>query len=167
MRLFKIILLAACFTAAGCEKNNDSVKESLENAIPDIQITSMGMIDQVGPFSSSDAIRVTFGGAVTRSEPGSIAAAWYDVPSGAAQPALMDSIYFDSWNTAASAANGNNSVETGLVPTTYPNTLAFTGNAVLKLAKLPPGKPYTLRLYARTADGKMATVAVSRFITIR
>jgi len=45
---------------------------------------------------------------------------------------------------------------------------AFLGafNLVLKLTKLTTGKSYTMIVYARTADGKVATFSVSKLITI-
>lgn len=166
----KIIYSAAgllCLAFAACTKDNDNVKAELEKALPTIEITSMGLLRQVGPFAQADAIQVTFGGAITKAEAGAFDLAWYDVPSSGAATRI-DSTHFDSWTVQASTATGNNSVTTTMLPTTYPNTQAFSGNLVLKLSKLPAGnKSYTLRLYARTKDNKMASVSVTRFITVK
>ncbi|MBN9299189.1 MAG: hypothetical protein J0I41_19465 [Filimonas sp.] len=160
----KIVFAAAIgltFLATGCTKNNDSVKESLEKALPSIELTSLGMIQQVGPFATTDAIAVNFGGALTKTTAGAFDIAWYD------NNTRTDSAHFDSWNMAASTANGNNVITTTMVPTTYPNTNAFSGILALKLAKLSSGKSYTLKAYARTTTGEMATVSITKMITIK
>ncbi|MET0391775.1 MAG: hypothetical protein ABW019_01485 [Chitinophagaceae bacterium] len=167
----KKILYAAIVTGSlflgSCTKDNEGVKVELEKALPTIEITSMGLMQQVGPFAQADAILVTFGGAITKAEPGAFDLAWYDAPS-SGTPARVDSVHFDNWTTAASTANNNNSVTTSLLATTYPNTSAFSGTLVLKLNRLAAGnKSYTLRLYARTKDNKMATVSVTKFITVK
>lgn len=161
------IMAVLVLTFTACTKNNDSIKASLEEALPPIEVTSLGLLLQVGPFATTDVIQVTFGGAVTKSEAGAFDIAWYDAPSSGTAK-LIDSTHFESWNVAAAAATGNNAISTTMLPTTYPNTSAFTGNLILKLTKLPGGsKAYTLKAYARTKDGKMSTVSVSKFITIK
>lgn len=125
------------------------------------------LMQQVGPFAATDVIQVTFGGAITKTETGAFDAAWYDAPSSGAAK-MVDSVHFDAWTQKADATTGNNAISTTFIPTTYLNTQAFSGNLVLKLAKLTAGnKSYTLRVYARTKDDKMATVAVSKLITIK
>ncbi len=150
-----------------CQKNNDYIKEELEKALPTIQLTSLGLVQQVGPFAQSDVILVTFGGAISKADPGAFDMAWYTAP--ASGPAtLVDSVHFNGWITPASTANGNNAIATELIPTSYPNTSIITGNLTLKLTKLPAGsKSYTLRLYARTTSNKVGTVSVSKFVTIK
>lgn len=147
--------------ATGCTKNNDSVKSSLENALPAIEITSLGLLQQVGPFATTDAIQVTFGGALTKTDAGVFDIAWYDGNT------RTDTVHFDSWNMAAATANANNAISTTFIGTSYPNTNAFSGNLVLKLSKLSSGKSYTLRAYARTTNNQMATVSVTRMITMK
>lgn len=152
---------------AACTKDNDGVKAEIETTLPTIELTSMGLLTQIGPFATTDAIQITFGGAITNSEADAFDIAWYDAPT-TGTPARIDSVHFKSWTEAAATANGNNSIVTTLTAATYPNTNTISGNVVLKLSKLPAGnKSYTLRLYARTKDGKMATVSVSRFITMK
>lgn len=161
-------LLLFIFGASSCTKNNDNIKEELEKALPTIQVTSMGLMLQTGPFVPADVLGVTFGGAITKAEPGSLDFAWYDAPnSGPAN--RIDSVHFDTFTEKATAANGNNSVTTSFYPATYPNTNYFSGNLVLKLTKLPAGnKAYTLRIYVRTKDGdKMSTFAVTKFVTMK
>lgn len=166
-KTFYTAIIAGSVLLGSCTKDNENVKTELEKALPTIEITSMGLLQQVGPFAQADAIQVTFGGAITKAEPGAFDLAWYDAPSSGAAT-RVDSVHFDTWNTGASTANGNNSVTTSLVETSYPNTSAFSGTLVLKLSRLAAGnKSYTLRLYARTKDSKMATVSVSRFITVK
>ena len=151
---------------ASCTKNNDSIKEQLEKALPAIEVTSVGLLLQTGPFLPADVLQVTFGGALTKADPGTLDYAWYDAPATGA-PVRVDSVHFDNWTTAASAATANNSVATTFTPATYPNTNVFSGNMIIKLTKLAATKSYTLRIYARTSDNKMATVAVTKFITMK
>ncbi len=167
MKYLSILILLSSIILIGCEKDNEEVKATLENAVPRLQLTSMGLNSQVGPFNTTNVIRVTFGGAITGLEQGSFSFAWYSAPSGNATPVLVDSVFFPSWTTASSAATKNNSIQTNMVPTSYPNTVAYTGNLLLRLNTLPAGAPYTLRLYARAASGEMATVGVTRFVTMR
>ena len=156
---------ALVLTFGACTKNNDGVKATLENALPAIQITSLGLPGQTPPFEQKDVIQVVFGGALTKTESGAFDFAWYD---DAKVPVRVDSVHFDAWTQVASAATAQNAITTTFSPTTYANTQGFTGNLVLKLTKLPTGgKAYTLRVYARTRDNKMATVAVSKLITIK
>ncbi|HTE32599.1 MAG TPA: hypothetical protein VK666_19600, partial [Chryseolinea sp.] len=113
-----------------CQKNNDFIKEELEKALPTIELTSLGLIQQVGPFTQSDVILVTFGGAISKADPGMFDMAWYTAPS-SGPAALVDSVHFDGWITPASAANGNNAITAELIPTSYPNTSIITGNLTL------------------------------------
>ncbi|MFT3824869.1 MAG: hypothetical protein QM731_13180 [Chitinophagaceae bacterium] len=167
MKRFLYLIIGGCIMAAGCTKNNDSVKASLENALPAVEVTSLGLMNQVGPFAQSDAISVTFGGALTKTEAGAFDIAWYDAPTTGAAT-RVDSVHFDSWNVAAATATANNAITTTFIGTSYANTNAFSGNLVLKLAKLPSGsKSYTLRVYARTKDNQMASVSVSKMITVK
>lgn len=157
----------ASFALSACTKDNDNVKTELEKALPAIALTSLGLVQQTGPFNQSDVIQVTFGGSITKAEPATIDFAWYTAPSSGA-PALVDSVHFNGWKEDASNANGNNSVITTFVGTTYPNTTAFSGNLNLKLAKLAGGsKSYTLKVYGRTNDNKVGSVTVTKFITIK
>lgn len=150
-----------------CTKNNDNVKAELEKALPTIALTSLGIVQQTGPFNQSDVIQVTFGGSITKAEAKSVDFAWYTAPSSGA-PALVDSVHFNGWIEAAAAANGNNSITTEFVGTSYPNTMAFSANMNLKLAKLAGGsKSYTLKVYGRTTDDKVASVSVAKFVTIK
>lgn len=157
-----------CFAAmTGCVKNNDSIKEELEKALPTIAVNSLGLMQQVGPFNQSDVIQVTFGGSITNAEPGVLDFAWYTSPSSGA-PALADSVHFDSWTVAASNATASNGVSTSFIPSTYPNTRSFSGNLLLKLSKLQTGnRSYSLRVYVRTKDNKVGSVAVTRLITVK
>ncbi|MRG43548.1 hypothetical protein GFS24_00395 [Chitinophaga sp. SYP-B3965] len=167
MKKISYLLLVVLF-ASSCEKNNDSIKEELEKALPVIQVTSMGLMLQTGPFVPADVIGVTFGGAITKANPGTVDFAWYDAPSSGAATRI-DSVHFPSFTEKAATANGNNSVTTSFYPATYPNTNYFTGTLALKLTKLPVGnKSYTLRIYVRTEDGsKVSTFAVTKFITMK
>jgi len=152
---------------ASCTKNNDYVKQELEKALPTIEVTSVGLLLQTGPFLQTDVLQITFGGAITKADPGTFDYAWYDAPA-TGTPARIDSVHFAAWTTAASTATGNNSITTTLTPATYPNTNIISGNIIVKLAKLPAGsKLYTLKVYARTADNKMASVVLTKFITIK
>lgn len=164
----KIIYLPLVIIAfTSCTKNNDSVKEELEKALPTIALTSLGLVQQTGPFNASDVIQVTFGGSMTKATPGSVDFAWYTAPS-SGSPALVDSVHFDSWDESAAGSNGNNSVATTYVETTYPNTLAFSSRLNLKLSKLPGGsKSYTLKVYGRTTDNQVGSVSVTKFVTIK
>ncbi|RBL92573.1 hypothetical protein [Chitinophaga flava] len=165
----KIVYLSAylLLVLTSCTKNNDFVKEELEKALPTVEVTSVGLLRQVGPFATTDVIQVTFGGALTKANPGALDYAWYDVPvSGAAK--MVDSVHFNSWNESAAAANGNNSVATTLTPASYPNTNIYSGNINMKLSKLPAGsKSYSLRVYVRTEKGEMAMISQTRFITVK
>jgi hypothetical protein len=165
--LFAFAVLA--MTIVACTKDNEGVKVQIEETLPGIEITSMGLSSQVGPFLTSDTIQVSFGGALTKSDTASFDIAWYDVPSSASTPATrIDSAHFSTWNESSKTANGNNRITTTLTPSTYPNTNTFSGNLGLKLSKLPSGnKSYTLKLYARSKDGKVATVSLSKFITMK
>ncbi len=165
----KIICLSAylLFVLTSCTKNNDLVREELEKALPTIEITSMGLLRQVGPFATTDVIQVTFGGALTKANPGTLDYAWYDAPA-TGLPKMVDSVHFASWNEAAAASNGNNSVNTALMPATYPNTNTYSGNINIKLAKLPAGsKLYSLRIYVRTDKNEMAMTSQTKFITVK
>lgn len=162
-----ILVFLLTFSFIACEKNNDSVKAELEKALPQIQITSMGLVTQVGPYATNDIIAVNFGGAITNAQSGSFDIAWYDVPAGSVQPKLIDSLHFKSWNDTIGTGNSTNIVNTTLTPTTYPNTSVFSGRLLLRLSKLPAAKPYTLALYARTANGNTARVSTTRFVTIK
>lgn len=161
----KIAYLSACVLLAffaSCTKNNDNVRAVLENALPTVEITSMGLVTQTGPFAQSDVIQVTCGGALTKSDAGVIDYAWYD---GNTQ---VDTVHFNSWTEKALAANGNNAVTTTYIPTTYPNTIAFSSSLVMKLAKLPAGgKSFTLKVYVRTARGEVASLTQTKFITVK
>ncbi|MFY0255200.1 hypothetical protein ACDQ55_14725 [Chitinophaga sp. 30R24] len=158
-------LLFALLTS--CTKNNDFVKAELEKALPTVEVTSMGLLRQVGPFTPADVIQVTFGGAITKATAGTMDFAWYDAPSSGAAK-LIDSVHFATWNEAATAATGNNSVTTTLAPATYPNTNTFSGNMNLKLSKLTGGnKQYSLRIYVRTDKDDMATISQTKFITVK
>lgn len=150
-----------------CEKNNDKIKQELEKALPVIQVTSMGLVRQVGPFLPTDVIEVTYGGAVTNATAGTFDFAWYTVPATGAVSTLVDSVHFDKWTAAASSANGNNAVTTQLLPTTYPNTSVISGQLLLRLNKLVATRAYSLRLYARTAGGNTSTTSVTRFVTMK
>jgi len=164
----KILLVSFVLVALfACTKNNDNVKAELEKALPTIALNSLGLVQQTGPFNQSDVIQVTFGGSITKAEPGTVDFAWYTAPSSGA-PELVDSVHFNSWKEDAGSANGNNSVNTTFIGTTYPNTTAFSGNLNLKLAKLPGGsKSYTLKVYGRTKDNEVGSVSVTKFVTIK
>lgn len=165
----KITYLYACLFFAvlsSCTKNNDMIKTELEKALPTVKVTSMGLLRQVGPFSPSDVIQVTFGGTLTKAEPGTLDFAWYDAPS-SGKPVMVDSAHFASWNVAATAATGNNGVSVTLNPATYPNTNWFSGNLNLKLTKLAAGKSYSLFIYVRTTDKTMAVMSQTKFVTMK
>ncbi|MBV8251540.1 MAG: hypothetical protein JO154_02955 [Chitinophaga sp.] len=165
----KLTYIAAGLVAVllhSCTKNNDMIKTELEKALPTIEVTSMGLLRQTGPFQSTDVIQVTFGGAITKADPGALDCAWYDVPT-SGKPVLVDSTHFASWNVAASTATANNGVSTVLTPATYPNTNTFSGNLNLKLTKLATGKSYSLFIYVRTADNKVAYVSQTKFVTMK
>ncbi len=162
----KIIYLSASIVAmffTACTKDNDFVKDTLEKALPVIEVSSLGLQQQTGPFTTTSVIQVTFGGAITNAQPGTFDYAWYDGNT------LADSVHFPSWTEKATAATANQAITTTLLPTSYANTQAFTGNLVIKLANLTGGgKSYTLKVYARTGGDKptMATVSVSKLITV-
>jgi hypothetical protein len=156
-----IAALGLCTIA--CTKNNESVKKQIETTLPSIELTSMGLLNQVGPFSTSDAIQVSFNGAVTNNGAGSFDFAWYD------GSARVDSAHFPKWDTTVSAGGTKvHTIATKWAQTTYANTWAFSGNLTLQLGKLTgAGKAYTLYLYARASDNKVASVSVSKFITMK
>ncbi len=165
----KLSYISACLIAVtlfSCTKNNDDIKEQLEKALPNIEVTSIGLLRQTGPFLPADVIQVTFGGAITKADPGTCDYAWYDAPS-SGKPALIDSVHFSSWNVTASAATGNSGVSTTLTPASYPNTNIISGNLNLKLSKLVSGKTYSLFVYLRTADNKVAAVSQTKFVTMK
>lgn len=151
---------------SSCTKNNDMIKAELEKALPAIEITSMGLIKQTGPFAVNDVIQVSFNGALTKADPGVLDFAWYDVPT-SGKPAMVDSTHFASWNVTASAATANNGVATTFLPSTYPNTNTFSGNLNVKLSKLATGKTYSLYIYVRSADNKVAVLSQTKFITMK
>lgn len=161
----KIAYLSSCALLmffASCTKNNDTVVDTLENALPTIEITSIGLLTQTGTFAQSDVIQVTCGGALTKAEPGAMDYAWYDGNT------RLDSVHFDSWNEKAAASNGNNTVTTTFLSTTYPNTIAYSSSVVMKLAKLPTGgKSFNLKVYVRTKDNTVASMTQSKFITVK
>ncbi|RAJ82263.1 hypothetical protein CLV59_104488 [Chitinophaga dinghuensis] len=165
----KLTYISACLVSVllySCTKNNDDIKLQLEKALPNIEVTSMGLLRQTGPFAPADVIQVTFGGAITKADPGTLDFAWYDVPT-SGKPALVDSIHFASWNVTASAATGNSGVSTTLTPASYPNTNIISGNLNLKLSKLVSGKSYSLFIYVRTTDNKVASVSQTKFVTMK
>lgn len=162
-KLLYFSLAVLCMATTACTKDNEGVKTQIETTLPTIELTSMGLINQAGPFATTDAIQVSFGGALTKSDAGTFDFAWYDGTTNA----RVDSVHFKGWTEAAATANGNNSISVTYSQATYPNTWTFSGNLVLKLAKLTSGKSYTLRLYGRTSEDKMATVSVSKFITMK
>ncbi|RFS26683.1 hypothetical protein DVR12_02530 [Chitinophaga silvatica] len=167
MKKISYLSAALLFTLFSCTKNNDMIKAELEKALPTIEITSVGLIKQTGPFAVGDVIQVTFGGALTKADPGTLDFAWYDAPA-TGKPSLVDSVHFASWNVNASAATGNNGVSTVFTPSTYPNTNTFSGNLNLKLSKLATGKTYSLFIYVRTKDDKnKAVVSQTKFITMK
>src|SRR5690606_23870609 len=135
----------------------------LEKALPHIEVTSLGLLNQYGPFNSANTIQATFGGSTTQTQLQTVDYAWY---SGGNQPQLLDSVHFPQVNVAASAATGNSSLTTQFLDTTYPNTQVFTGKINLPLRNLTPGS-YTLRVYVRSTDGENSMVSVSNFVTIR
>ncbi len=159
MRTKIYICAIALVSLLSCTKNNDFIKENLEDALPKIEVTSLGLFSQVNPFSVSDVVLVTFGGSITKAEPGTLDFAWYTNAG-----ALVDSVHFDSWTQAASATTKNNSVTTEMIPSTYPNTFSFSGNLNLRLAVLEPASTYTLRVYVRSSDQTMSTISVSGLI---
>src|ERR1700743_1051806 len=142
----KYLYLSAALLFAACTKNNDFEKNGLEAALPTVEVTSMGLFQQVGPFSTSSVIQVTFGGALTKARPGSFDYAFYDGNTRA------DSVHFPSWNETAGTATSGQAITTSMIPSTYANTQAFSGNLVLILTKLTTGKSYTMKIYARTED---------------
>ncbi|WP_126969828.1 hypothetical protein [Gynurincola endophyticus] len=162
MRANILISAITVLLFSSCTKNNDFIKETLEEALPTIEITSLGLLSQVNPFNPTDVAQVTFGGSLTKTEPGVLDVAWY-TNSGQ----LVDSIHFDNWTQAASAQTRNNSVTTEMIASTYPNTSSFSGNLNLQLRILPASSNYTLRVYVRTKDGTMSTMAVSGLIRIK
>jgi hypothetical protein len=167
MKKFFFLGLASSLLLASCQKDNENVRTELENALPTIALTSLGLKQQVGPFNQSDVIQVTFGGSITKAEPATIDFAWYTAPTSGA-PALVDSVRFNSWTETAATANGNNSVATTFVATSYPNTQSFSSNMNMRLAKLTGGsRSYTLRVYARTKGNEVGTVSVTRLVTIK
>ncbi|MFL9481140.1 hypothetical protein ACI6Q2_00090 [Chitinophagaceae bacterium LWZ2-11] len=159
-----IFMLLILFVS--CTKNNDAVKVEMEKALPAIEVTGLGLPQQVGPFAQTDAILVYATGALTNAESGAFDVAWYDAPT-SGTPKLVDSTHFNSWTVAASTATANNAITTAFIQSTYPNTMVYTSSLVLKLAKLPAGsKSYSLRVYARTKDNQMATVSLTKIITV-
>ena len=156
----KLLYFSAALLFAACTKNNDVEKNGLEQALPTVEVTSLGLLQQVGPFSTSSVIQVTFGGALTKAQPGTFDYAFYDGNTRA------DSVHFPTWNETAGTATSGQAITTSMIQTTYANTQSFSGNLVLKLTKLTTGKSYTMKVYARTADGKVATFSVSKFVTI-
>jgi hypothetical protein len=123
----------------------------------------MGLINQVGPFATTDAIQVSFNGAVTNDGANSFDFAWYDGNT------RIDSAHFVKWDTTVSNGSGKvHTIATKWAPTTYANTWTYSGNLTLQLNKLTgAGKAYTLYLYARASDNKVASISVSKFITMK
>lgn len=153
-------------STVACTKNNESVRNQIETTLPSIELTSMGLVNQVGPFTLSDSlIRVAFNGAVTNDGASTFDAAWYDVPSsGSVAPKLIDSTHFNSWNQSVSKTDSN-SISVTWLPTTYANTFTYSGNLVLKIKKLPAAQSYTLKLYAHSSGNKVSSISTSKFIT--
>lgn len=158
---FSIAVLG--LSTIACTKDNESVRNQIETTLPAIEMTSMGLVNQVGPFSTSDAIQVSFNGAITNNGGGTFDFAWYDGNT------RVDSIHFPNWDTTASAGGTKvHTISTKWAPTTYANTWTFSGSLIMQLSKLTgTGKAYTLFLYARTNDNKLATVSTSKFITMK
>ena len=163
MKKFIYFSIAALgLSTIACTKDNDGVKAEIEKTLPTIEITSMGLMNQVGPFNPQDSlIQVTFTGAITNNEAGTFDFAWYD----ANNTKLVDSVHFNSFSEPVSKATDSNSIAATWAPTTYANTQTFTGNLILKIKKYAAATTYSLRLYARTKDQQMATVSTSKFIT--
>lgn len=160
---YKILYTLSALVFFSCTKDNEFIKEELEKALPAIEVTSLGLNNQYGPFTSSQTIQATFGGSLTQSEPGTIAYAWYTSGN---SPRLVDSVYFNHWTVTASTATKNSAVSTDFVDTTYPNTVAFTGKLNLPLSALTPGT-YTLRVYVRNTQQTTSSIAVTNFVTVR
>ena len=154
---------ALCLSFAACTKDNQGVKDQIETTLPAIELTSVGLPSQVGPFATTDAILVSFGGAATKSGVSTFEYAWYDGNT------RVDSVHFKNWSDAVAAGNNkNNTISANWAQTTYSNTWTFSGSLVLQLNKLTgAGKAYALRLYAYTDDNKVATTSVSKFITMK
>ncbi len=158
---FSIAVLVLLTTA--CTKKNEGVKAEIEKTLPSIELTSMGLATQMGPFTTKDILEVTYGGALTNNEAGTFDFAWYDEKNNA----RVDSVHLASWNVETSAATANNGINVSWGASTYPNTKTFTGNLLLSLAKLAAGKSYSLRLYARGSDNNVGSVSTSKFITMK
>ncbi len=165
-KLLNILACVLLIASTACTKNNDDIKAQLEKALPVVEVTSLGLLQQTGPFLTTDVIQVSFSGALTNATPGAFDVAWYDAPA-TGKASLIASAHFTSWNQAAVSATGNNAINCTLLPTTYPNTSAFAGNLILKLVKLPAGgKSYSLFVYARTSTNVLSAVSISKFITM-
>jgi hypothetical protein len=162
-KLLYFSFAALCLSVTACTKDNQGVKDQIETTLPPIEITSIGLPGQVGPFATTDAILVSFGGAATNSGVSTFEYAWYDGNT------RVDSVHFKNWSDVVAAGNSkNNTISATWAPTTYSNTWTFSGSLVLQLNKLTgSGKAYTLRLYAYTDDNKVATTSVSKFITMK
>lgn len=158
---FSIAVLG--LSTVACTKDNKSVRNQIETTLPSIELTSMGLVNQVGPFATTDAIQVSFNGAATNDGANSFDFAWYD---GATK---VDSVHFVKWDATASAGGSRvHTIATKWAPTTYANTWTFSGSLTLQLSKLTgAGKAYTLFLYARASDDKVASISISKFITMK
>jgi hypothetical protein len=156
----KLLYLSIALLFAACTKNNDFEKNGLEKALPIVEVTSLGLVTQTGPFTTASVIQITFGGALTHADPGVFDYAFYDGST------RVDSVHFPSWNEKASTATANQAITTTMIPTSYANTSSFSGNLVLKLSKLTAGKSYTLKVYASTANNEVASFSVSKLVTI-
>ena len=147
-----------------CTKNNDFIKEELEKALPSVEVTSLGLYNQVGPFTPSSVLDATFGGSITNTELTTVDYAWY---TGGAAPELVDSVHFERPTVAASKDTNGSGVSTSYIDTTYPNTAAFSGNLILPLSALQPGAAYTLKVYVRNDKGDVSNITTTNFITVQ
>lgn len=142
---------------SSCTKDADV--EAVSEKLPSIAITSVGL-QQVPTFANTNTIQILFGATTTNVEPGTFDMAWYDGNT------RVDSLHFASWMsekpTVAPAVSYTS------VPSSYPNTSVYQGSLLVKLNNLTGGgKKYTLKLYARSKDGKLAAKTMSSFITVQ
>lgn len=147
---------------AACTKDNSDTIDATEKRLPSISVSNYGLVNQVGPFNSTDVILVSFGASVTGTTTGAFDVAWLD-----ASNKTVDSTHFGSWNADSTKTTGHK-ISVKSISTSYPNTQVYEGSLFLKLSKLPTGsKTYSLKLYGRTSDGKVSSpTVVSKFITV-
>ena len=147
-----LFIALAAIALFSCTKKVDV--NAVATILPSIQVSSLGMSTE-GPYPTTSIVQLLFGATTTNKTPGAFDVTIYDASAAAV---AVETLHFNSWQgfdsttpaTATAATLG--SINYTVVPTSYPNTIAYQGSILLKLNKLTSGKTYNVTVKASTAD---------------